>query len=102
MNKDEKDRFLKWERLSPTEQHMILMYLYRTETTSVEDLENYIETGRFRQYGIKRADLPQWYQSLHHEKLKEVAYAVIGKTVPLPVIVTPMTQDFSGYLPEGA
>ncbi len=95
MINNEKDKFLKWERLTVTQQHMILMYFYRVETEPVEELENYIETSKFRQYGIKRSDLPSWHQNLHAEKLREVAYSVIN--TPLPLF---MTQDFSGYLPS--
>lgn len=79
---DEKQAFLRWERLSKCQQYMILMYFYRVETEPVEELENYIETYRFRQYGIKREELPAWHQTLHHEKLKAVAYSIIGKEVP--------------------
>lgn len=100
----EKLKFLKWEALGNTEKHMILMYLYRVETEPPEELNKFIETYRFKSYGIKREDLPSWYLNLHPEKLKAVAYEVIGiEYVPKIIneeVLNFKTMDFSNYLPE--
>ena len=80
MRGTERDKYLLWERLSTTQKHMILMYLYRVETEPMEELENYIETLRFKQYGIKREDLPLAINSLRGFALKKAAYEIIGKT----------------------
>lgn len=81
-NKEEKIKFLAWEKLDPFEQHMILMYFYRTDTIPVNELEFYIETYWFRKFGIKREDLPQWFLTLSPKKLRQVAYDIINQKVP--------------------
>jgi len=92
----EKNKYLAWEKLSPTQQHMILMYFYRVETTTIDDMDNYVETYHFKKYGIKRTDLPSWFTDLSPDRLREVAYSVIGKTV---TAIHFNTTDYSDYLP---
>lgn len=82
MNGLELYKYKIWEDYSTTKKHMILMYLYRVETEAMIDLESFIETHRFRQYAIKRSELPDGILSLSAIELRKMAYAVIGKEAP--------------------
>lgn len=81
MRGSERTKYALWEILSNTQKHMILMYFYRVETEPMEELENYVEVHRFRQYGIKREDLPLAVTAIKGEALKRKAHEAIGKTL---------------------
>ena len=70
-----------WRKMSTTSQHMILMYMYRTET-DIDNLEQYLETFRFRSMNIQISDLPERIRNMTPEMLYANAYAVIGKEMP--------------------
>jgi len=78
----ETSKVFKWNRFSATQKHMVLMYLYRVET-DLDHIESYIETYRFRELGINISDLPDLITKKKSNDKKSLAYAIIGKTVPL-------------------
>lgn len=70
-----------WSRLSNTNQHMVLMYLYRT-LTDMDNIELYLETQRVREMKFNLQDLPTHILNSKPSELRAMAYAVIK--VPLP------------------
>lgn len=70
-----------WRKMSTTNQHMTLMYIYRTET-DLNNIEQYLETFRFRQMNLQISDLPERIRNMTPEMLYANAYAVIGKEIP--------------------
>jgi hypothetical protein len=70
-----------WRKMSTTNQHMLLMYLYRAET-DLENIEQYLETFRFRQMNMQISDLPERIRNMTPGMLYANAYAVIGKEMP--------------------
>lgn len=81
MNFLERQKSVKWEKLSATQKHMILMYDYRIRT-DLENIEDYIETFRFREYGISLDEIPLVIRTKTPEEIRSIAYSVIGAQLP--------------------
>jgi hypothetical protein len=81
MNFLERQKNTKWEKLKPIRRHMILMYIYRIKT-DLENIEDYIETYRFREYGASLDDVPIIIKSKTPEEIRATAYSIIGVVLP--------------------
>lgn len=74
----DKVKRLNWNKLTSSDQHMILMYLYRMET-DLEHIKDYIETYNFHRMKISLSDIPENILNLSIMDKRKMAYAVIGK-----------------------
>lgn len=71
---------IKWNKLTTTQKHMVLMYMYRTET-DLEHIEDYIETYYFRKIKLQLSDVPENILNMTPDQKRRLAYAVIGARV---------------------
>lgn len=79
---EEEKRIRLWKKLTPSQKHMTLMYMYRLETDS-ERINDYLETRRFMEMGICFDDLPTYLCRLSTIELYREAYEVLGLRAPL-------------------
>ena len=76
----ERVKNLNWNKLTSTQKHMVLMYLYRLDT-DFENIDDYIETDYFIKMKLDHSDIPQNILNLNTDQKRKMAYAVIGAKI---------------------